>query len=136
MILLVRDGAVRLRACADRRVTYVSTEGTKANQSPGESLRGKLTLAYWRGHLELARIGWQRFAFDLATRDQTAALPSFDIFATRLSAQPLRGLSVRTLIPLTENFQIRIVDMRRRWTHTGGTEKAMRGMEEAMTAHS
>ena len=40
--------------------------------------------------LELARIGWQRFALELATCDQIAALPSFDIFATRLSAQPLR----------------------------------------------
>ena len=42
--------------------------------------------------LELARIGWQRFAHDLAIRDQTAALPSFGTFATRLSAQPLRRL--------------------------------------------
>jgi transketolase C-terminal domain/subunit len=40
--------------------------------------------------LEAARIGWQRFAFGLATCDQTAALSAFAMFATRRSAQPLR----------------------------------------------
>jgi putative transposase len=39
--------------------------------------------------LELARIGSQLLVFDSVTCDQTAAPPLFDIFATRLSAQPL-----------------------------------------------
>jgi hypothetical protein len=46
--------------------------------------------------LELARIGSQLFVYDSATRDQTAAPPLFDTFATRLSAQPL---STNRLIP-------------------------------------
>jgi hypothetical protein len=41
------------------------------------------------GYLELARIGSQLFVFGSATCDQTAAPPLFDIFATRISAQPL-----------------------------------------------
>ena len=40
--------------------------------------------------LDLARIGSQLFAFGSAICDQTAAPPLLDIFATRLSAQPLR----------------------------------------------
>jgi hypothetical protein len=43
----------------------------------------------WRAY-ELARIGSQLFVYDSTTRNQTAALQSFDTFTTRLSAQPLR----------------------------------------------
>src|SRR5215210_9118851 len=46
--------------------------------------------------LELARIGSQLFVFGSSTCDQTAASPLFETFATRLSAQPLRGQDPRS----------------------------------------
>ena len=46
----VISGEFVLRACADRRVTYVPTEARRRINHPGESLRVKLTLAYWRDH--------------------------------------------------------------------------------------
>ncbi len=41
--------------------------------------------------LELAPIGWQRLALDLAADDQTAVSLPVDTFATRLLARPLRA---------------------------------------------